>query len=660
MAIKTGAGQTPGGSGEPRHAPVLLDEAIAALRPRAGGRYLDATFGAGGYTRAILAVPGALALALDRDPTAVRGGADLVSSAKGRLTLVEARFSQLESTARAQGFAPLDGIVFDIGVSSMQFDEAERGFSFRGDGPLDMRMEGRGRSAADIVNEADEETLADILYYYGEERASRRIARAIAHDREFSPFVSTKALADLIARVAPGRPGEIHPATKSFQALRIAVNDELGELLGGLAAAERVLAEGGRLVVVTFHSLEDRIVKQFLAERCGRGETGSRRLPGEVAPAPKSFLCDGRQPIAPTPREVAANPRARSAKLRHATRTGAPPLPLDGRLMRLARLPVRDTRDSLMLRLLNIRRGRRAGRFGGLRLFDKISDELSRRADREDQTGDQGGARRHRGPASGMGLYDAPRTLQPLADKYLPDLKPLHVTQLVNAQALPQKAHGDSIGAKLSEIGLSSADATPPCSIGGDDADFRTGEGEERDAKERGDGQSDDRQFEPRAQAMTERLTMPQTPLETPPPPPDAQAVEMGEPRPCRLFDEPRDQCAAHASRRARLSDALRSDLRQALLSRLQARAGDHATRRGGSRLRLASRHSRPQRGSARERREGHVGFCRAAALDRQGRGHGASHRGPAGRRLQGSARAARLQEGFRLGQARGLAASAR
>lgn len=342
MGKDRGADQIPADGGPVRHVPVLLREAVEALRPRNGGRYLDGTFGAGGYTRALLAAADTRVLALDRDPMAIAAGADLVSQARGRLTLVEARFSQLEDAARAQGFAPLDGVVFDIGVSSMQFDEIERGFSFRGDGPLDMRMEGRGLSAADIVNEADEETLADILYFYGEERAARRIARAIVHDRKLAPFTSTKPLAEMIARVAPGRPGDIHPATKSFQALRIAVNDELGELLDGLAAAERVLAEGGRLAVVTFHSLEDRIVKQFLAERSGRGETGSRRLPGEAAPPPSSFVCEGRQPIAPSREETAANPRARSAKLRHATRTAAPALPPGERLARLARLPVRD------------------------------------------------------------------------------------------------------------------------------------------------------------------------------------------------------------------------------------------------------------------------------------------------------------------------------
>jgi 16S rRNA (cytosine1402-N4)-methyltransferase len=325
-----------------RHVPVLLREVIDVLQLERGGVFLDATFGAGGYTRALLDHPNTRILALDRDPGAVRDGAALVDAAQGRLTLVESRFSQLAEMAKSQGFAPLDGVVFDIGVSSMQFDEAARGFSFRGDGPLDMRMEGRGQSAADIVNTADEETLADILYFYGEERAARRIARAIVHDRALEPFTTTKALAGLIERVAPSRPIDIHPATKSFQALRIAVNDELGELLAGLAGAERVLRAGGRLAVVTFHSLEDRIVKQFLAERAGRGETGSRRLPGEPAAIAPGFICAGRQPIAPSRAEIDVNPRARSAKLRFATRTAAPAQPLSDRLGRLARLPEKN------------------------------------------------------------------------------------------------------------------------------------------------------------------------------------------------------------------------------------------------------------------------------------------------------------------------------
>jgi len=326
------------------HIPVLGAQAVAALAPRAGGRYLDATFGAGGYSRALLAIPETQVLALDRDPTAIVAGAPLVAEAQGRLTLTQSRFSQLETVARQHDLLPLDGAVFDIGVSSMQFDRAERGFSFRFDGPLDMRMETTGRSAADILAQEDAETLADIFYVYGEERASRRIARAIVHDRETAPFVSTRQLASMIERVAPARPTEIHPATKTFQALRIAVNDELGELIQGLASAERALAEGGSLAVVTFHSLEDRIVKLFFSERCGRGETGSRRLPGEAAPPPPTFRAEGRQPIAPSSAEIAANPRARSAKLRHAIRTATPARPLDERLARLAALPRRDAR----------------------------------------------------------------------------------------------------------------------------------------------------------------------------------------------------------------------------------------------------------------------------------------------------------------------------
>ena len=333
-------------SGELRHIPVLRDEAIAALQAERGGAFLDGTFGAGGYSRALLAFPDTRVLALDRDPVAIRDGGSLVAAAAGRLTLVETRFSGLEKGAREKGFAPLDGAVFDIGVSSMQFDDAARGFSFRGDGPLDMRMETRGASAADIVNTADEETLADIFYFYGEERAARRIARAIVHDRRSSPFTSTQALAGLIARVAPARPTDIHPATKSFQALRIAVNDELGELVAALTAVERLLGPGGRLAVVSFHSLEDRIVKQFLAERSGRGESGSRRLPGEPAIDAPTFICAGRQPVLPSRAECDANPRARSAKLRYAMRTEAPARPVSTKLERLARLPERTGRKA--------------------------------------------------------------------------------------------------------------------------------------------------------------------------------------------------------------------------------------------------------------------------------------------------------------------------
>ena len=318
-----GPGDTLAAGGPIRHHPVLRAEALSALRPRAGGIYVDGTFGAGGYTASILAEPGTRVVALDRDPTAIAGGAAL-AGAEPRLTLVEARFGTLDAVLDGLALPPVDGVVLDVGVSSMQFDQAERGFSFRFDGPLDMRMGRDGPSAADIVNGADEADLADILYRYGDERASRRIARAICFDRRAAPFTSTRALAEMIGRVVPGRPGDIHPATRTFQALRIAVNDELGELHDALEAAERRLAQGGVLAVVTFHSLEDRIVKRFLQTRAGRGEGGSRHLPaGAARPAP-SFALPGRQPVVPGPAEVADNPRARSAKLRSGTRTEAP------------------------------------------------------------------------------------------------------------------------------------------------------------------------------------------------------------------------------------------------------------------------------------------------------------------------------------------------
>jgi 16S rRNA (cytosine1402-N4)-methyltransferase len=321
------------------HVPVLRDEVMAALAPREGGLYLDATFGGGGYSRALLAIPRLRILALDRDPIAIAGGALLVNDAKGRLRLVKERFGRLDQVAQARGLSDFDGVVLDIGVSSMQIDDARRGFSFRGDGPLDMRMGCEGTSAAELVNTAEETTLANIFYYFGEERASRRIARAIVRDRANTPFTSTAELASLITRVAPGRPGEVHPATRVFQALRIAVNDELGELVHALAAAEAILKQGGRLAVVTFHSLEDRIVKQFFTERSGGRRTPSRRLPHEIEPPEPTFRLQGKQPLTPSQSEIAANPRARSAKLRHGERTKAIPRGLSDRLLTLARIP---------------------------------------------------------------------------------------------------------------------------------------------------------------------------------------------------------------------------------------------------------------------------------------------------------------------------------
>jgi 16S rRNA (cytosine1402-N4)-methyltransferase len=304
------------------HIPVLGPEAIALLAPREGGVYVDATFGAGGYSRAILEVPGTRLIAIDRDRSAIAGGAELVERSAGRLTLVEDRFSNLAEVCDAQGAAAIDGVVMDVGVSSMQLDQAGRGFSFRLDGPLDMRMAQSGPTAADVVASASEGDLADIIYLFGEERQSRRIARAIVADRQETPFTTTRALADLVGRVVRSKPGEIHPATRTFQALRIFVNEELEELQTALAAAERVLKPGGRLVVVSFHSLEDRIVKNFLSERSKTGG-GSRHLP-EVAQIPPSFQLLTRRPVVAGEDEVAHNPRARSAKLRAAERTSAP------------------------------------------------------------------------------------------------------------------------------------------------------------------------------------------------------------------------------------------------------------------------------------------------------------------------------------------------
>ena len=344
MTLDRGAGLPPAAGGPARHIPVLAAEALTALGLRAGGAYLDGTFGAGGYTLEILKISGTRVLALDRDPTAVQGGQGLAAASGGRLTLVEARFGELAAVAQAEGFALLDGIVLDIGVSSMQIDDGGRGFSFRFDGPLDMRMARDGLSAADIVNEYSEEALADIFYHYGEERASRRIARAIAHDRVAAPFATTGALAGLIARIMPSKPGDIHPATRVFQALRIAVNDELGELLRALCAAERVLKPGGRLAVVTFHSLEDRIVKQFFATRSGKGAAVSRHLPGAAAPAPATFTLLSRQPVTPGAAELALNPRARSAKLRAGERTSAAAAAPDAKLAAMPELPVRTGR----------------------------------------------------------------------------------------------------------------------------------------------------------------------------------------------------------------------------------------------------------------------------------------------------------------------------
>jgi 16S rRNA (cytosine1402-N4)-methyltransferase len=319
MAADLGGGSFEADGGPVRHIPVLLSEVIQALAPKPGQTILDGTFGAGGYTSAILA-EGANVIGLDRDPNAIAGGQDLVKASGGRLTLIHSRFSELAEHAPAGG---LDGIVLDIGVSSMQIDEAERGFSFQKNGPLDMRMSASGVSAADVVNRAKVSDLIRIFGFLGEEKQAGRIARAIERERAKEPFTTTRQLANLIELTTPRKAKDkIHPATRVFQALRVFVNDELGELAQALLAAERALKPGGRLVIVSFHSLEDRIVKKFFQDRAGKA-AGSRHLP-EVHDRAATFTPVGRPMVAASDEESVVNPRARSAKLRAGERTGAP------------------------------------------------------------------------------------------------------------------------------------------------------------------------------------------------------------------------------------------------------------------------------------------------------------------------------------------------
>jgi len=330
--MMAGPGVEDAGGGLARHIPVLLRDVLAALNPKQGDVVVDGTFGAGGYTRALLE-RGASVIAIDRDPNAIRDGQALVAASQGRLRLVEGRFSELDLHAGA----PVDGVVLDIGVSSMQLDEAERGFSFRHDGPLDMRMAQAGATAADVVNSFKAGDLARIFGFLGEERHAGRIARMIEKRRTARPFGRTRDLAEAIEATIGRHPKDkIHPATRTFQALRIFVNNELGELAEALHAAERALKPGGRLAVVTFHSLEDRIVKRFLADRSGRG-SGSRHLP-EVRPLEPTFEQLGK-PVAAGESETETNPRARSARLRAAVRTAAPARPADMSIFALPDLP---------------------------------------------------------------------------------------------------------------------------------------------------------------------------------------------------------------------------------------------------------------------------------------------------------------------------------
>jgi 16S rRNA (cytosine1402-N4)-methyltransferase len=303
---------------------VLLNEVVDALGPRDGGRYVDGTFGGGGYSAAILDRAACEVIAIDRDPDAISAGEALVQRYAPRLRLIEGRFGDMKQLLSAEGVSAVDGVALDLGVSSMQFDRSERGFSFRASGPLDMRMEKSGPSAAEIVNQRDERELADILWRYGEERKSRRVAHAIVERRRGKPIETTAELAEIVRRaVGPSAKDESDPATRTFQALRIAVNDELGELERGLAAAEQVLAPAGRLAVVSFHSLEDRTVKEFVRARSGRTPAPSRHAPPRGRQDAATLREITRRPVLPSAAEIAGNARARSARLRVAEKVRA-------------------------------------------------------------------------------------------------------------------------------------------------------------------------------------------------------------------------------------------------------------------------------------------------------------------------------------------------
>ncbi|MFD1794370.1 16S rRNA (cytosine(1402)-N(4))-methyltransferase RsmH [Paracoccus aurantiacus] len=327
---------TPDTNSTDPHIPVLIDPLIRAVEP-VGGTWIDGTFGAGGYTRRLLDAGADKVIAIDRDPRVFDMAAEWAGQYGDRLQLIEGTFSDMDRLA----VAPVDGVVLDLGVSSMQLDQAERGFSFLREGPLDMRMSDDGPSAADLLNSADETEIADVLYHYGEERASRRIAKAIVAAR---PLETTAQLAEVVASQLPrAKPGQSHPATRSFQAIRIWVNDEFGQLAEGLAAAERALLPGGKLAVVSFHSLEDRVVKRFLQSRSATAGGGSRHAPAEIVDAP-TFTQPNRRATGADEAELAVNPRARSAFLRVGLRTEAPPRPLDRDAIALPRLPQKGGR----------------------------------------------------------------------------------------------------------------------------------------------------------------------------------------------------------------------------------------------------------------------------------------------------------------------------
>ena len=329
--MMAGRGSLAATGGPARHIPVMLSEVLAALQPKDGDIIVDGTFGAGGYAKAILDAADCKLIAIDRDAEAFRLAGELAAQVPGRLIAMLGRYSEMEAIAGSEGFTSADGVTLDLGVSSMQLDQAERGFSFAKDGPLDMRMGPEGPTAADLVNTLGEAELADIIYVFGEERRSRAIAKAIVARRAEAPITRTGELADIVTGVLGRKRDQAkHPATRTFQALRLYLNAELDELAEGLCAAERLLKAGGRLVVVTFHSLEDRIAKRFFASRSSAGPKGSRHLPdvGDEEFAP-SFQLINRRPLEPSNDEIRGNPRSRSARLRAGRRTEAPAHPLD-------------------------------------------------------------------------------------------------------------------------------------------------------------------------------------------------------------------------------------------------------------------------------------------------------------------------------------------
>lgn len=335
-ATRSGAKGGGGGNGKLGHAPVMLREVLQAMQPKDGEIYVDGTFGAGGYSRALLEAAQCKVFAIDRDPSAGSIAEQLRQEFNGRFVFIAGNFGDMVELLAAHGVTAVHGIVLDIGVSSMQIDEAERGFSFRADGPLDMRMSAKGMSAEDVVNTLEEETLANVIYQFGEEKDSRRIAKAIVRARQQKKIIRTGELADIVRGAVRHSGQKIDPATRTFQALRIYVNDELGELERALHAAESLLVPGGRLVVVAFHSLEDRMVKQFLLSRCGDTRGVSRHLPQVLNPRQSPdggrkengrtlppFFLHQRGALFADESEIEKNPRARSARLRCAVRTEA-------------------------------------------------------------------------------------------------------------------------------------------------------------------------------------------------------------------------------------------------------------------------------------------------------------------------------------------------